>query len=110
MTDPGISNGFAGPTQLGHFSQQLIANTQGVLLLLDSTERAMAALSQELSRLAIGTAAAIMYLRTNTTEQELLGEIIVDWYAIAPVMTLLVLLYVYAALTLLFFAKKRDIR
>ncbi len=105
LTDPGISDGFAGPTQLGHFTHQLIANTQGALLTLNSTDRAMAALSQELSRLAIGTAGAIMDLRLNTTEQELLGENLVGWYPIAPVITLLALLYSYAVLALIIFAR-----
>ncbi|KAI0083784.1 hypothetical protein BDY19DRAFT_975585 [Irpex rosettiformis] len=115
LTDPGISDGFAAPTRLAHFSSQLIANVQGPALTLNTTDRAMAALSQDLARLAIGSAGALANLRVDTIKQESINEILVGWYPIAPIIVFLVLLYGYATLALgifiriLFFTRSSTI-
>ncbi|KAK7689476.1 hypothetical protein QCA50_007268 [Cerrena zonata] len=103
LTNTGLSDGLAGPTRLGHFSSYLISNVEGHAFTDNSTDELMAFLQQDLARLALGSAAFITNINSDTLMQSVLGSIIVGRYPFWPVFIFLALLYMHATLALVLF-------
>lgn len=103
LSNTGLSDGLAGPTSLGHYSDRLLSNVEGLALSSLSAENTTARLSQELSRLSLASAAAITNIREPTTDNYHLFSGLLGQYPVAPSLLLVGLLYLYALLALLIF-------
>lgn len=103
LSNVGLSDGLAAPTRLGHFASYLISNVEGHVFTDNSSEELMAFLQQDLARLALGSAAIITNVTSDTLMQSALGSRIVGRYPFWPVFVFLALLYIYAAVALGFF-------
>lgn len=100
LSNTGLSEGLAGPTRLGHYATRLIANIEGRAFSDNSSDSVMAFLSQDLARLAIGSAAVITNETQPALRQSVLREQVLGRYPFWPVVLFLALLYMYAAIAL----------
>jgi hypothetical protein len=103
LTDPGVSDGLAGPLRLGYSNAQLLANVQGIALTANTTDEVIGFLNQDLGRIAIGSAAWITNLTLPTRNNTQLETHLLGRYRFAPAMLLIALLYAHAALALVIF-------
>lgn len=102
LSNTGLSDGLAGPTRLGHYSSRLIANVEGHAFNDSSSSSVMAFLSQDLARLALGSAAVITNETAPTTSpQYQIGDRILGRYPVWPIIIFLALLYSYSAMALI---------
>jgi hypothetical protein len=100
LSNVGLSDGLAAPTRLGHYASHLLTDVQGLSFLSNNTDEVMAYLNQDLARLAIGSAAAVMNVAADTLSASTLGTVIVGRYPFWPVVIILGLLYTHALLAL----------
>ncbi|KAK7689501.1 hypothetical protein QCA50_007293 [Cerrena zonata] len=103
LSNVGLSDGLGAPARLGHFASHLISNIEGRAFTDTSTGDLMTYLQQDLSRLALGSAAVITNISTDTLFQSSLGSVIVGRYPFWPIVIFLALLYLLAALALVLF-------
>ncbi|KAK7689467.1 hypothetical protein QCA50_007259 [Cerrena zonata] len=103
LSNVGLSDGLAGPSRLGHFASYLVSNIEGRVFTDNSTEELMAFLQQDLARLALGSAAVITNVTSDTLMQSISGSKIVGRYPLWPIFVFLVLVYLYTALALVLF-------
>ncbi|KAK7689541.1 hypothetical protein QCA50_007333 [Cerrena zonata] len=103
LSNVGLADGLAGPTRLGHFNPQLVSDVSSRAFLDNSTEEFLAFLNQDLARLALASTAIITNVSTDTLSHSILSSVNVARYPLAPVVTLLTLLYLYATAILLIY-------
>lgn len=100
LCNTGLSDGFAGPTRLNHFSTTLISDISGHVFSDNTTDSVIAFLSQDFARLALGSAAVITNLKADTLTQSRLVQLIAGRYPFWPVVLFTASLYAHAALAL----------
>lgn len=101
LSNTGLSDGLAGPTRLGHFSERLITDIEGRVFSDNDSASVMALLSQDFARLALGSAAIITNVTVPTVStQNQIIQLILGRYPVWPVIIFLALLYAYSALAL----------
>lgn len=105
LLDAGVSDGLAAALINGRASSALIANVQGRAFSANTTQGAMAYLEQDLARLALAASADLMNVTLPTAEQARLENTIVGRYPFWPIVILVALLYVHAAIALLIFLR-----
>lgn len=103
LSNVGLSDGLAAPTRIGHLASALISNIEGRAFGDNSTDSLMAFLEQDLSRLAIGSAAYITNVTSDTIMQSTLGTTVAGRYPFWPVFIFIILLYMHACLALFLF-------
>ncbi|KAI0273802.1 hypothetical protein BC834DRAFT_966272 [Gloeopeniophorella convolvens] len=103
LLDVALSDGLAVPTRLGHYLSHLIANVEGLAFTSASPDEVTAFLTQDLGRLALGSAANITNLRKNTLSLSTVQTASLGRYPFWPVVILLALLYTHALLALIIF-------
>ncbi|KAI0273801.1 hypothetical protein BC834DRAFT_1038352 [Gloeopeniophorella convolvens] len=103
LSNTGLSDGLAAPTRLGHFLSHLIANVEGLAFTSTAPDEVAAFLMQDVSRLALASAAGITSLRENTLSLSTVTTASLGRYPFWPVIVLLALLYAHTALALLIF-------
>lgn len=103
LSNVGLSDGLAAPTRIGHLASSLISNIEGRAFSDNSSDSLMAFLEQDFARLALGSAAYITNVTSDTLMQSFVGSTVVGRYPFWPVFIFLVLLYMHACLALFLF-------
>lgn len=103
LSNVGLSDGLALPSRLGQFTANLISNIEGRVFTDNSTDSVMAFLEQDFARLALGSAAIITNVSTDTIAQGTLKNMAVGRYPFWPVVIFVALMYLHAILALSIF-------
>lgn len=101
LSNTGLSDGLAGPTRLGHYASRLVADVEGRAFNDSDSSSVMAFLSQDLARLALGSAAYITNETAPALSQFEINDRILGQYPIVPVFIYIALMYAYTIIALI---------
>ncbi|KDQ52632.1 hypothetical protein JAAARDRAFT_61801 [Jaapia argillacea MUCL 33604] len=98
-TDANFTALLVAPIVNQYVTLRLVSNIQAQAMADTNVASVEATLSQELGRLGIGMTGGMLML-ANTLDQQVIHQTLVSRYPLAPALTFVLLLYVYALLTL----------